>query len=416
MTRRGALPEFIEAMVRLSRSGLMAERSVTFLGPVGSTSQGIGREWLGLRAGNWSFPFKVLALVDHEERLNYLASPQRLAVIVADDADELAFIEERHIALLRGSACRKPLLSRLDDALGAALGGRPAAALPQEHSGPSMDWPALVGKLAELPCAGPAHPVRLETGVTVCIVHHNRLKSLGDAITSIPHELDGHPVEILVLDNASDIPFVADEIRRMAGPRQHLRVIELETPIPQAAALNRGIREAQFETIMFLDDDNHFAADGVRRLARAIATGRLDIVVSALDIFDDGVPEPAPSMGRLIFLGAAHSAGLFFNAFGDTAMAVRRDSFRRSGGFQDPGYSYPCLDWVTLAKAQAMGLRIGALQWPAVRYRRNTVRADTVANKLDQEGARSLVFEAYGENLDGPLLARYAQKLHLQEV
>jgi glycosyltransferase involved in cell wall biosynthesis len=253
-------------------------------------------------------------------------------------------------------------------------------------------------------------------GVTVCILHYNRLKHLADAIMSIPDEVDGHAVEILVLDNASDIPAVAEEIRRIAGPRRHLRIIGFETPLPQAAALNRGVREAQFETILFLDDDNHFTPDGVQRLARAIATDRLDIVVTPLDIFDDGGPEPPPSMGRLIFLGAAHSAGLFFNAFGDTAMAVRRDRFGSVGGFRDLGYPYPSLDWVTLARAQTMGLRIGALQWPAVRYRRDTARADTAANKLDQEGARSLVFEAYGKSLNGPLLARYAQKLHLEEM
>jgi hypothetical protein len=416
MTRRGGLLEFIEAMVRLSKGGLLAERTVTFLGPVGSVAQGIGREWLGLRASNWSFPFKVLNLIDLGERQRYLSSPHRLAVTIADDPDELIAIDERHVALLRGSANQRSLLSRLEDALAMALGHKPSAESKQRLETPDLDWPTLVAKLAELPCAGLPPPEPLKMGVTVCILHYNRLKHLADAIMSIPDEVDGHAVEILVLDNASDIPSVAEEIRRIAGPRKLLRVINFESSIPQATALNRGILEAQFETILFLDDDNYFAPDGVRRLARAIATGRLDIVVTALDIFDDGVPEPAPSMGRLIFLGTAHSAGLFFNAFGDTAMAVRRDSFRQLGGFEDPGYSYPSLDWVTLAKAQTMGLRIGALQWPAVRYRRNTVHADTVANKLDQEGARSLVFDAYGKNLDAPLLARYAQKLHLEEM
>src|SRR6185436_1321690 len=109
------------------------------------------------------------------------------------------------------------------------------------------------------------------------------------------------------------------------------------------------------------------------------------------------------------------SAGLFFNAFGDTAMAVRRDPFLGLGGFSDPGSSYSHLDWVTLAKAQAAGLRIGALQWPAVRYRRNTARADLEANKIDQEGARFFVFDAYERAYDAELVGRYAQKLQLDE-
>jgi len=416
MTRRAGLLEFIEAMIRLSKSGLMAGRTVTFLGPAEAGSQGIGREWLGLRAGDWSFPFTVFDPVDHEDRWRYLNGPHRLAVAIADDPDELALFDEGHITLLRGLSGQKSLLERLDDALATALGHGPGAASCQNNESVGMDWPAIIASLAELPRTGPTSPAALTPGVTVCIVHYNRLSYLADAIASIPDELDGSPVEILVLDNASDIPFVADEIRRIAGSRKHFRVVRLETSIPQATALNRGVREAQFDTIVFLDDDNYFAPGGVQRLARAIVTSGLDIVVTALDVFDDGVPKPAPSMGRLIFLGAAHSAGLFFNAFGDTAMAVRRDSFQRLGGFHDPGYTYPSLDWVTLARAQMMGLRIGALQWPAVRYRRNTVRADAIPKKLDKEGARSLVFEAYGRNLDGPLLARYAQKLHLEEA
>jgi hypothetical protein len=86
------------------------------------------------------------------------------------------------------------------------------------------------------------------------------------------------------------------------------------------------------------------------------------------------------------------------------------------GGFHDPGYDYPCLDWVTLAKAQAAGLRIGTLQWPAVRYRRDIARANMAAHKLDQEGARALVFEVYGDAFDARLVARYAQVLQLAEL
>jgi glycosyltransferase involved in cell wall biosynthesis len=185
---------------------------------------------------------------------------------------------------------------------------------------------------------------------------------------------------------------------------------------PQAFVLNRGLAEARFETVLFLDDDNAYLPGGVAQLAQAVARGGFDIAVTALEIFDDTQVGPAPTTGRLIFLGEAHSAGLFFNAFGDTAMAVHRDAFLNFGGFHEPGYDYPSLDWVTLAKAQAAGLRIGALQWPAVRYRRDIGRADLAANKLDQEGARSFVFEAYGGVFDGELLARYAQKLHLEEI
>jgi hypothetical protein len=38
------------------------------------------------------------------------------------------------------------------------------------------------------------------------------------------------------------------------------------------------------------------------------------------------------------------------------------------------------------------------------------------AHKLDQEGARALVFEVYGDAFDARLVARYAQVLQLAEL
>ena len=277
------------------------------------------------------------------------------------------------------------------------------------------DWAELVTRLGALPRSSRRRPAPA-AGITVCVLHHNRLPELAKAVASIPDFIGDSPVEIIVVDNASDGLFVEDEIRNRAGPRALLRIIRLARSIPQASVLNRALAEARFETVLFLDDDNSYLPTGVARLARAVALGDLDIAVTALEMFDDGASDSPPSVGRLVFLGEAHSAGLFFNAFGDTAMAVRRDTFLAMGGFHDPGYDYPSLDWVTLAKAQAAGLRIGALQSPAVRYRRNTAHADMRANKLDQEGARAFVFEAYGGAFDAELVARYAQKLQLEEL
>ena len=222
----------------------------------------------------------------------------------------------------------------------------------------------------------------------------------------------------MVIDNASPIPDVEGAIRDAAGARPALRVLSLAEPLPQTSAYNRGLAEARSEIVVFLDDDNFFLEGGLERLARAASTGAHDIVVSSLDVFDDadGDPRSLPSAGRLLFLGSAHSAGLFFNAFGDTAMAVRRKAFAALGGFHDLGYDYPSLDWVSLAKAQGAGLRIGALQWPAIRYRRNTARADVQAVKLDEAGARTLVFKACGDSIDAALVARYAQKLLLLDL
>src|SRR5205814_1628720 len=130
----------------------------------------------------------------------------------------------------------------------------------------------------------------------------------------------------------------------------------------------RGVEAARHGTVVFLDDDNAFVDNGVVRLSRAVMAGHFDAVVSTLDIFEHERPAPGPSVGHLTFLGDAGSAGLFFNGFGDTAMAIRRDAFLAIGGFPSMGGASPSFDWVMLAKLRAAGKRIGVLQDPAVRY------------------------------------------------
>lgn len=413
LRRHRGVVEFISVMEHLAHTGLLEGRTVTFLGAARPSALGIGRDWLGFRAATWNFPFKVVESADAAEQQRYLGGAGRLAIAIAHDADELLEIRRcngYHIGLLWGRDGPRQLADRLDQAMREVLSGRPIST-----TSPETDWPTLIDKVMALPLTSDRSQPSPVQGVTVCVLHCNRLGYLTEALASIPNWIEGRPVEVLVIDNASRIPSVEDEIRKIAGPRDLLRIIRFAEPVSQAFALNRGAREARHEILIFLDDDNAFAATGVERLAQAVAHGHFDIVVTALEIFDEGAPL-GTTPGRLIFLGAAHTAGLFFNGFGDTAMAVRRDAFLGLGGFHDPGYSYSPLDWVTLAKAQSAGLRIGSLQWPAVRYRRNTTKADLEANKIDQEGARWFVFQAYSGLIDAELVARYAQKLQLEEL
>ena len=430
--KSAGIHEFIAATERLAAKGLLAGRTIVFLGVVRSSGSGISREWLGRRAGAWPFAFKVIEEQDAGAVRRYLADRGRLAVSIGHDNDQLDFIRScgsNHLGFLGPSEDAATFIDHLEATLRDTLVHR---ALPSQEPKPAVaDWRKLAKRLRRLPVR-PIHEsapgkrgasplirrlARLtgHVGITVCVLHHNRLAELASALATIPDSADGHSVEVIVIDNASDNPSVEEEIRARAPECPRLRIIRLTEPMPQTAAFNRGLSEARGDIVFFLDDDNAYLPGGLARLARAVDQGRFDIAVTALEIFEGDQPAADPTVGRLIFMGEAHSAGLFFNAFGDTSMAVRRDVFTNFGGFHNRGYDYPALDWVTLAKAQAAGLRIGALQWPAVRYRRDSGRAELATKKLDQEGARALVFEAYRGALDGELLARYAQKLQLEE-
>ncbi|MDB5580902.1 MAG: hypothetical protein JWR80_6078 [Bradyrhizobium sp.] len=406
--------EFIEAMERLARAGLLGDRLVTFLGPVTDSAYGLSKEWLGQKAAGWPFRFRVVDETERVRALLYASEPGRLVVGLSSDSDDLDAIRicnPNHVALVARPMSDPRLTTRLADSIASALEGNGTTDGHRDE----VDWAKLLTEITRL---DPSPRLLEPDSVTVCVLHYNRLGLLRQALASIPRTIEGREVEVLVIDNASPIADVERAIREAAGDHPGLRILALTEPLPQAAACNRGLAEAGSEIVVFLDDDNLFLPDGLERLARAVSTCAHDIVVTSLDVFDDGEGDPwsIPSAGRLLFLGAAHSAGLFFNAFGDTAMAVRRTSFTALGGFHELGYDYPSLDWVTLAKAQGAGLRIGALQWPAVRYRRNTVRADIQSVKLDEAGARALVFEVCQDSIDTRLVTRHAQKLELADL
>ncbi|WP_296326419.1 glycosyltransferase [Reyranella sp.] len=406
--RSSGVPEFIEAIEQLDRSGVLGGRLVTFLGPIGDSRYGLSKEWLGQRAARWTFRFRVVPESNREAALVYAGQAGRLAVGISSDGDEIEAIRARcprHLTHPARPMSDGDLVSGLAAAISSALHDAGQDPLPETE----VDWKDLLENIL-------AQPIRAKkttsVKISVCVLHYDRLPLLERALSSIPETIDGQDVEIIVVDNATPMSGMKDRIEAVAGQRRRLKVLDLKERLPQAAACNLGLAAAEGDVVAFLDDDNFYVRDGLARLAAAASAH--DVVVTNLEIFDGH--EGAPSSGRLIFLGEAHSAGLFYNFFGDTAMAVRKAAFAPLGCFHEMSCEYPCLDWVSLAKAYGRGLRIGVLQWPAVRYRRDTARADIQAAKLDQAGARALVFNAYRGRFDAEMVARYAQNLELGDL
>lgn len=405
--RSSGVTEFIEAIELLEKRGLLGRRLVTFIGPIAGSRHGLSKEWLGQRAAQWTFRFQVVPEPNREAALAYAGQAGRLAVGISPHSGELEAIRactSRHVAHMGQPMADGDLVSSLAAALSSAL-----QAVGEQPSEGEIEWNGLLDSLLDQPIRSPQTS---SMSVTVCVLHHDRLALLQRALSSIPDTIDGHDVEIIVIDNATPLSGMKSRIEAVAGTRRRLRIVELRERVTQAAAYNLGLAAAKGDVVAFLDDDNFYVRDGLRRLAAA--TSVHDVVVTNLEVFDGN--EATVSSGRLLFLGEAHSAGLFYNFFGDTAMAVRRAAFATHGFFHEMSCEYPSLDWVSLAKAYGRGLMIGVLQWPAVRYRRDTARADIQAAKLDQAGVRALVFDAYRGRFDAEMVARYAQNLELGDL
>lgn len=406
--RSSGVPEFIDAIEQLEKRNLLAGRLVSFVGPIGNSRYGLSKEWLGQRAARWAFRFRVVAESNREAALAYAGQSGRLAVAISPNGEELEAIRARcarHVTQLAQPMSRDDIVPGLAAAISSALHGVRRDVVPKIE----IDWNGLVDALLDRPIRARQTSA---VSVSVCVLHYDRLPLLERALSSIPQTIEGRDVEVIVIDNATPLSGMKGRIEAIAGHRRRLRVLELKERLPQAAAYNLGFAAAEGDVVAFLDDDNFYVHDGLDRLAAAASAH--DVVVTNLEIFDGH--EAAASSGRLVFLGEAHSAGLFYNFFGDTAMAIRRAAFATEGCFHEMSSEYPSLDWVSLAKAYGRGLRIGVLQWPAVRYRRDTARADLQAAKLDQAGARALVFNAYRGRFDAEMVARYAQTCELGDL
>ena len=407
-SRRSGLPMFLDAIEALGLAGRPGIEQVSFVGPMRDEAEGWSKALLGIRAQGWTFPFKLEQAATVADAWHHLQRPGILPVfagVAADDDTLFAAVLASGRPML--AADTHPLAYLLDErslvpasaaglcaSLDRAL-SRPAV---RDRAGPADGWAAVLGSLPER--AVPTR--RWAPKVSVCITHRDRPALLRRAVTSVA--AGGiEDAEIVIVDNASTD--AAQALEELAH-RPDVRLIQLPAPVPQAAACNRAAAAATGDVIVFLDDDNSIAPNGLARFARAFDDA-FDVVVTALDLCNGSADTPASA--RLIFLGDAGSAGLFFNGFGDTGMAFRREEFLRLGGFLEDPYATPALDWILLARARAAGLRIAALQQPAIRYARNPYDEDRKWRKRDQEGARGAVLAAYGEAFDRLLVAKVAQ-------
>jgi O-antigen biosynthesis protein len=412
LRRAGGVAEFIDAIEGLAASGLLSGISVTFVGPLDSRPRALGKEWFGARATGWDFDFRVVSTDDYARAASLANGARRLIVAAPWDAEEApaSLHSASNALIIQHVEAPGELGARIGETLRAVLQGRGRAPQPAravERNG----WDDVLEQIRRAPprCArAPAGPV----GLSVCVLHHERPAMLATALESVRRQADGDRVELIVVDNASSPACVA-----ALAPLQRdfaFKLARLHVPVPYWAAHNHAASLASKEFIAFLDDDNAFAPGGLARLSDACATGSFDVIASNLELVEDPGRSDACSRTRMTFIGPAQSAGLFFNAFGDTAFAIRRDAFHRLGGFCHRGGPYPGADWAFFSRAQAAGLRIGVVQEPSCRYRRSMAQASANWQRLDQHGVRAIVLGEYGSAFDPTLVAKFAQTLSLE--
>lgn len=404
LAQRCGLFAFVEAVERLANEDGREIVDVAFVTWRDDAASRDGARWLELRTRRWTFPIRIVEVASDADTARMLTEEGLLAVVCRRDETEipewLAKAGETVVVSLDAEAQSWSL------SIGQALRARIAGSEPAPCT--QGDWATL---LDEIGAPSPATATPRLPSISVCMLHFDRPVLLEAALTSFVEEARDPSVETIIVDNASRLPEAHALIGRLetAGAAKIIRTGSSQ-PLPEA--YNHAIRAARGDYVVFLDDDNAFTPGGLARLRRACATGAFDVVVSNLDMFDDDAEDVAGPY--LAFVGQARSAGLFFNAFGDTSMAFRREALQALGGYLELGAPYPSPDWLLLARAQAAGLRIGVLQQPSHRYRRRPLDAPPVWQKFDARSPRRLVMNHFGGAYDAAMLARLAQLAMLE--
>ncbi len=206
------------------------------------------------------------------------------------------------------------------------------------------------------PRRSPRAPAALPR-VTVCVPYYEQPGFLAEALDSLAAQTLP-PHEVVVIDDGSPSAAAAEayaaEERRHAG--RGWRFLRQANAGP-AAARNRLAAEATGEALVFCDADNRFRPAMVATLARALAQTGADAVTCAFRAFPSG--PAASSAEAYVFapLGPCRELALVENVLGDTNFIVRREVFRKLGGFPESNRS-ASEDWQFLLSLLAAGGRL----------------------------------------------------------
>jgi glycosyltransferase involved in cell wall biosynthesis len=165
--------------------------------------------------------------------------------------------------------------------------------------------------------------------ISVVVPTHDRKEWLRLTLATVLWQEDVDVEAIVVDDGSTD--GTADMVSGLGDPR--ISLVQHERPHGVSASRNHGAEEATGEWIAFVDDDDLWAPDKLRRQVEAASvSGRDWSYAGSVNVGEDlriihGVPPPPPdAVAELIFRYNAVPGG------GSNVVALR-DTFRRVGPF-----------------------------------------------------------------------------------
>jgi GT2 family glycosyltransferase len=186
-------------------------------------------------------------------------------------------------------------------------------------------------------------------GLSVVVVHHRGLEHLLECLEGIAASARGLDAETILVDNTGGAD-LSEVFRRFPGTRR----ADAGGNVGFAAGCRIGAEEASAPILVFVNDDAVVEPPALSHLGAALEAASDDVVAAAGRLTDRNGGRNDFSDGFLTFDGHAFAAQVgrpverlapaapgeerLFASGG--LMAVRREAFRSSGGFDDDYFAY----------------------------------------------------------------------------
>ena len=159
-------------------------------------------------------------------------------------------------------------------------------------------------------------------------------------------------------DSPAQLERCVAAIRAAEQPPEELIVVETADRPGPAAARNAGAARAQGDVLVFVDSDVVPHADAFTRLRAAFADPGLAAVFGSYDDMPEA-PGVVSGFRNLLHHFVHQQSGGEATTFWAGLGAIRRDAFRRAGGFDAERYREPSIEDIELGmRLAAAGARI----------------------------------------------------------